>query len=595
MATLILPQQFSALDRHFADLMLRLSTPQPAELHLAAALVSRATALGHVCLELDHPDVAIDGSSPLPCPTLAKWREVLAACSIVGAPGSARPLILDAGRLYLERYWHYETQLAADLLRRAGAELPLPPAERLAKLLDRYFPDADVDCRQRVAALVALSRLLCVITGGPGTGKTTALASVLGVLLESTPGLRIALAAPTGKAAARMQEAVTEARRLRLPADAAAGIPDQASTLHRLLGAQRDSPTFTHGPDNPLPLDVVAVDEASMVDLPLMAKLVAALPAQCRLILLGDRNQLASVEAGAVLGDLCDESAVGSMSRPFAELARRVARADIAQLAVAGDAPGLKDVIVELTRTHRSVPEIAAFSASVRAADAEGALTQARASKVVRWHALPLSDAFRDQVLRGFAPVCRAASPCEALDALAGFRVLCCLRRGRLGVESVNRLIERVLHQAGMLRPAEPFYPGQAIMITRNDYPLALYNGDTGVIWPDPANPRQLQVCFSDGASGVRTLAPSRLPAWETAFALTVHKSQGSEFSDVVLVLPDADAPILTRELVYTGVTRAKKSVEIWGTEEVFEAALGRRVRRSSGLAERLWGEKTES
>lgn len=620
------------LDRHFARWLGDLAGgPTPGRL-LAAALASHQVGQGHVCLEL----AAVSGRPPFPelpllsAPELAAWRQELRDWPAVGAPGHGRPLVLDdADRLYLGRYWHYEHQLAAAVRARALLWAPDLDQARLREGLERLFPplpEQAIDW-QRLAAALALLRHLCVISGGPGTGKTRTVTAILALAVEQ--GLnrgdrpRIALTAPTGKAAARLTESIRGAKAAFVQAGALApavadAIPEEALTLHRLLGARPGRVTPRHGPDNPLHLDLLVVDEASMLDLPLASRLVAALPARCRLLLIGDRDQLASVQAGAVLGDLCGprlepgySPAVVARLASVAGLRLTPAAQDGGTTAPPGSsdrvdhpAPdsGIADGIAVLRRSYRFGPA----SAIQRAASAVNRGDGAAALEVLdAGHAdaqrLALDLDKDPGALAGFIAgfvvprhraVLEAGDPAGALRALGAYRVLCAVREGPCGLHNLNRLAEQALAAAGLIppetRPQGGRYPGQPLLVTANDDDLGLFNGDVGVLLPDPAS--GAFSAWFQGAEGPRRLSPHRLPPVETLFAMTVHKSQGSEFDEVALVLPRHDSRVLTRELIYTGITRARRRVILVSSVERLIEGVARRVERSSGLRDALWG-----
>jgi exodeoxyribonuclease V alpha subunit len=564
---------FSSLESHFADFLLRLSGQAGPELALAARLVTRQMAQGHICLDLEEfagREVLLAEGQAVSCPGLGHWLDRLGQSGVVGGPGEWRPLILAPPLLYLQRYWQYEREVADFILARSRMAPQAYAAERLEKHLARLFPQAaaaegDEPDWQREAARKALASRFCVITGGPGTGKTTTVARILALYLqlsgEDEEG-RIFLAAPTGKAAARLQEAIRHAKtRLDCAPELKAAIPETAVTLHRLLGTTRKGSRY-HG-KNLLPARLVVVDEASMVDLPLMAWLMAALPEGCGLILLGDRNQLASVQPGAVLGDICQGLRDGGMTHLLAELHR--------SYRFAGHSG-----IGRLSRAVNSGDGAAALAvlldegcADVRWLDMAGDVSGFQQRIVAR-------------IARHHQRIRQAASPVEALQRLGEFAVLSALRRGACGVEAINRLASDLLAPRDALS-----FQGRPIMVSRNHYGLQLYNGDTGLILPDPQADDELRVFFPM-EGGVRKLLPARLPEHETAFALTVHKSQGSEFDQVVLILPAESSPVLSRELLYTGITRAVKSVEIWGAKNVFVESVSSRTRRKSGLVRAL-------
>jgi exodeoxyribonuclease V alpha subunit len=374
-------------------------------------------------------------------------------------------------------------------------------------------------------------------------------------------------------------------------------IPDKASTIHRLLGPISGSPYFRHNARNLLPVDLVVVDEASMVDLALMSKLVQALPVQARLVLLGDKDQLASVEAGAVLGDMCDTGNVHGFSRQFCNDLKKVTGYRIDPSPRGADGPGICDCIVHLHKSFRfgSDSGIRAVSRSVNAGEADLAVTPVVDGnyKDMEWKNLPkphaLPRAIRDRIITGFGDYLKARDLEEVFQVFDRFRILCALRKGPYGATALNFLVEKVLKDEGLIEPSGQWYAGRPVLVTHNNYDLGLFNGDVGIVLPEPGRKNDLRVSFPAADGTVRKVHPLRLPAHETVYAMTVHKSQGSEFDQVLLLLPDRDSPVLTRELIYTGITRARKAVEIWGTEPVFRTAVSRRIERTSGLRDALW------
>jgi exodeoxyribonuclease V alpha subunit len=566
------------IDRQAAAFLCRGVTENAELLRTVVSLLSQAVGQGHVCLDLEEiaeEAVRIPGEEEaLRLPDAASLITALRSLPTLGESGEHRPLILDdAGRLYLYRYFRYETLLADAIRARAGSESVEIGEAALAAQLDRYFgPDSSGEDRQRQSALTALRRRFSVISGGPGTGKTTTVVRILGLLLEQPGGerLRIAMAAPTGKAAARLASSIASLRDALPCAEKVKGaIPSQVTTIHRLLGTLPGSAGFRHNERNPLPCDTVIVDEASMVDLPLMTALVTALPPHARLILIGDRDQLASVEAGAVLGDICRA-------------------AESPDSAIAG-------CVTVLDRNYRfgDGSGIAALSRAVNAGDDREAfrLFADSGSSTIALEAPPTRETLKKRltavVLEGFRPCLEAETPLEALRRFDRFRILTALREGPWGAAGMNHTAETLLHEAGLIRCDTPFYRGRPVLVTENDYTHKLFNGDTGIILPDPEN-GNLRAFFAAPDGTIRAIPPEFLPKRETAFAMTVHKSQGSEFDRVLMVLPPEDTLLLTRELIYTGITRAKQSVTIWSEEAVFGAAVKRRTERRSGLRERF-------
>lgn len=603
-------------DVHVAGRIARLGGPLPDDatgdaVLLATALAVRGVRLGSVCVDLAAVRRTVLGAgdepvdvSALPWPEPGAWRAACAASPIVadgaGAP-DGRPLRLVDGLLYLERYWRQEELVRAELSRRKDTARTRAPAaavdlERLRAGLDGLFgasgdPRED---RQRLAAAVAALRPVTVLAGGPGTGKTTTVAKILRLLRDAPPRVpeeptspggdssvetrsspRIALAAPTGKAAARLQEAVREAGGGDVP----------ASTLHRLLGWLPGG-RFRHDRHDRLPYDVVVVDETSMVSLTMMARLLEAVRPDARLVLVGDPDQLASVEAGAVLGDLAR-----APGRPEPHLD--------AALAAIGLPGGVVNGVVTLEHVWRFGGAIAAFARAVQAGDGDAAVALLRGGadgsrddlEFVETDSAAAPDAVRADVVgagRALAGAARVGDVPAALAALERHRVLCGHRRGPYGVARWSREIERWLAEALTptggpgSAPHDEWYPGRPVLVTANDYDVGLYNGDTGVVVATADGPR---VAFPGRAE---PLAPSRLAEVATVHAMTVHRGQGSQFARVTVVLPPADSPLLTRELLYTAVTRAREHVRVVGAEAAVRAAVARPVSRASGLRHRL-------
>ena len=604
---------FAPLDLHFARFLAGLATVAEDEVFLAAALLSRATGAGDVCLDLadvaGRPVPAAAGiDSPAAFPELGAWIAALRSCAVVGSPGQKRPLVLDgANRLYLRRYWEYEHAAAESVRRRVGEAVEHLDTGRLRQGLSHLFAEGlgDESNWQKTAAAIAALKRFSVITGGPGTGKTFTIARLLVLVMEQCPErrLRIHLAAPTGKAAARMRESLKLAREgLRGRHPAADQLPEEVHTLHRLLKPVPGSPYFRHNRENPLETDIVVVDEASMVDMALMAKLLEAVPSAARLVLVGDKDQLASVEAGSVLGDICDRDRMHGFSAEFCETLQQATgeRLD----ARSGSPPGLQDCMVELRNSFRfsAGSAIGELSRAVNRGDAGRALDilERPGDSSIVWldpDAGSRSPLELQRLILGGTEACfRMESPAEALQELNRFKILCAHKAGPNGVDALNRAAEQMLVRQGLIRPetasASPWYAHRPVLVTRNDYALGLFNGDIGMTLPDDApGGRGLFVFFPGAPGGTRRFLPYRLPEHETVYAMTVHKSQGSEFDEALLVLPDRDSPILTRELVYTALTRARKTVTIWARRSILDAAITRRIERTSGLRDALWGQ----
>ncbi len=553
----------------------------------AAALCCQVLGNGDVCLVLARWAGQRPWGEGYGLPALADWRAQLAASKLVGAPGDFTPLILDGECLYLARYQAYEAQLASQLLNRA-ADLPEVDETQLSDSLHRLFANnTQQPDWQRLAAAQAVRKRVAVISGGPGTGKTTTVVRLLAALLEQPGGERLAigLAAPTGKAAARMAEAIRTAK-ASLPVSEAikAALPEQARTLHRLLGSRGDRPQVRHTAANPLALDVLVVDEASMVDLAMMAKLLDALPASGRLILLGDKDQLCAVEAGAVFAELCDGR--GFDANAAADLQRVTGQS----VPVEAPTSQLGDAVVLLTHSHRFAGDsgIGELARRINGGDARGTLSLLQEDRSdLHWQSAPTPATLLTRIEQGYEGYLQAAltgDPAAAFAAFNQFRVLTAQREGAFGVAGLNEALEARYKRRFKLAERERWYAGRAVMVQSNDYALGLFNGDIGICLQTELG---LRVLF-EGEDGFRSFTTARLPSHETALAMTVHKSQGSEFSEVLLVLPELPSPLLSRSLFYTGITRAKHKVEIWALAPRISEAVTTRAERAAGLALRL-------
>jgi exodeoxyribonuclease V alpha subunit len=581
----------SAADVHVAVRLAELGGEPNELVRLAIAFAVRGVRSGSVCIDMAQVRDQLAQVDPgLPWPNPDAWEAAVLASPLVGA---GKPLRWEYGLLYLDRYRRQEEQARQDLLARDAQPPPQVDLAVLTAGLQRLFPGADAE-QQRLAAQVAATEWTTVLGGGPGTGKTTTVARVLALLLDQpVPPLRVALAAPTGKAAARLQTAVqTEARsftevdRHQLPSLT-------ASTLHRLLGWVPGGGTrFRHNRDNRLPFDVVVVDETSMVSLTMMARLLEALSADTRLILVGDPDQLASVEAGAVLADLV----AGLTARAPATAGVPGSPGLGAPAEIGSGAPadesgrigGGRGGVVLLRKTWRFGGDIAELAAAVRDGDADGAL--AVLGKGGQSVALvgPGDPGARTDVVAGATAVRAAALAGDAQVALArleNHRLLCAHRTGPRGVQEWTRQIENWLAAEHDDAREGEWYAGRPVLVMANDYAIGLFNGDTGVAVREPAG--DLRVVFTREGEPV-SFAPRRLADVQTVLAMTVHRSQGSQFDRVTFVLPEADSPLSTRELLYTALTRAQSFVRLVGTEAELRAAISRPAARASGLRLRL-------
>ncbi len=534
----------SLLDNHFAFFLTGRTgfTGEKSERFRDLVLaLSSALASGHSCLPLTPKD-----------------SQLLLSTDVVSRGGES-PLVIMDDMLYLHRYYNYETRLARQISTLAAKVVPLEHENSFSR------PGKAENCNeidwQQEAVKVALTQSLTIISGGPGTGKTTTVVEIIAMLLQRVgSGLKIALAAPTGKAAMRLRESIGRSiETMALPAEIKKAMPVEAKTLHRLLGVRRNSPQFRHDHENPMDWDVVVVDEASMVDLALMSKLVDALKQGARLILLGDKDQLASVESGAVLVDLIESLPANT---------------------------------VELQKTYRFDSRIKRLAESINKGDSTLAWSLLQSPhedniSLLEEDLIPYVGMRYAEYMQAVVNS-RGEQSLKALFQLFNsFQILCGVHFGRMGVEGMNHSVELSLARRGYNCHHDNWYTGRPVLVTRNDYGLDLYNGDIGICLPDEKD-GGFKVWFERGDGSMRAYSPHRLPRCETVFAMTVHKSQGSEFDEVIVVLPEEDNKILSRELIYTAVTRARKSVKIVAQPDIFRGALTRNIERFSGLAGQL-------
>lgn len=593
-----------ALAHHFAARVVQWARERGAPetclalVRTAAYAASRATAEGHVCVQATE----LDGARSMPALDV---RSRLLESRVVGtaaAPANL-PLVLDdGGQLYLHRYFDYERRLARRIMARAATPIGRLP-EGLREHLDAVFgADArlpgDGPDWQKLAVALAMLRPLTIISGGPGTGKTTTVVNLLACLLALHPECRVRLAAPTGKAAARMLDAM-RAHADRLAPGLASRLPAESFTIHRLLGVRGDGNGFRHHAGNPLPVDVLIVDEASMLDLALAVRLIESVPNDAKVILLGDKDQLASVEAGAVFAELCADPTLSDAMRERLAEATGVERGRIVTSAAISTSP-VRDCVVWFTESFRFGADsgIGRLAAMINAGDGAGAMAWLRSGgdPAVTWiedEGRSPSEPTMTRIEDGYRPYVEAlrahAAPVALFETFNRFRVLCAERQGPRGVAGLNEAIGRwfraALDHPLDPGPRSPWYPGRPVMVMRNDYALRLYNGDVGIVQASPAG---LAVMFPSQDGGYRAIPPARLPEHQTAFAITVHKAQGSEFDDVCLVLPGDDSPVLSRELAYTAVTRARTRAFVAASEAALAASIDRRNQRQHGLLDRL-------
>ena len=605
----------SKIDVHFGKFITALDKNDNPDIFIAAALASRATSDGDGFLDLNSitrkPILSNTiGVERFKSPQLSEWLNTLNQSRVVGRPGEFRPLILDEkNRLYLYRYWDYENILSSTIKSRIKEDIQGIDTSILKDSLNRLFPNNGTNEFNwfKVAGVIAAFKKLCVITGGPGTGKTFTTAKILALLLELSQKdkLNILLAAPTGKAAARIGESIKASKKaLNCSDDIIDAIPSEAYTIHRMLKTIPGSPYFYHNAENPLSADIVVVDEVSMVDLALMSKLLSAVKNDARIILIGDRDQLASVEAGFVMADICDRDNIHLFSEYFCRQFEKITQC---KMEVPSNNlkknPGLYDCMVVLKKSFRFTDDsgIGEFSRAVNNGkfDDTFSILQNNPDQI-DWKKISspndLSIALPKEVINGYSDYLNCSDPLRALELFNRFRILCAVKFGVLGVIEINRLAEEILNRNDLIEleniSTYPWYRGRPVLITRNDYSLELFNGDIGITMTEQnSESKNLYVYFSAASGRLRRFLPHRLPEHETAYAMTVHKSQGSEFENVLLVLPNQDYPVLTRELLYTGITRAKNHISIWGGEEIIKATILRKIFRNSGLKDALWEE----
>ncbi len=605
---------FSGLDIQFAEFAARLSEDNDIHLMMGAALLSRVCRNGDICLDLEiysgkHVMQNNETDPPVIFPELNTWKKKLTSSHVVGLPGEKKPLILDENnRLYLFRYWEYEKRLADYLKRKARGKNLKVDHTMLKDGIQRLFPGEHSKTTdwQKIAAASAVLNKLCIITGGPGTGKTFTVAKIISLFCEQPNGdnLRILLSAPTGKGAAKLGDSIHSAGdQLNCSQRIKDLHPSEAYTIHRMLKPYLNQPYFQYNRENKLPADVVIIDEISMVDLALMSKLVQAVPDEAVLILIGDSNQLASVEAGSVLGDICLRS--NQFTHDFCDLINESTQEKIKPDNVNHDDNNvLQDCIIHLEKSYR-FPDGSMIGDLSRAVNMNSPdmmfkrmeeFEKKKKSKQ-EWirKSKNLSNVLKEAVLSKYTDFLKPDDPGKALEKFNQFIILCALRNGPYGVDSINMHIKNILLKEGLVRLDSsintPWYIGRPVMIRRNDYNTGLFNGDIGITMPDPeADSDELCVFFPGADEEPRKFSPHRLPEHDTVYTMTVHKAQGSEFDDVLLILPDRDSPVLTRELIYTAITRAKKSLRIFGSKEIINTAVSRKIERSSGLRDALWG-----
>jgi exodeoxyribonuclease V alpha subunit len=574
MKALLRQAGMSELACQFAAYIERVDDSDDQLIALIAGLLSEAVSQGHVCVNLNNiADINDDLKALIPAQP-GECIERLKRSNVVGEAGDYRPMIVDnAGLLYLYRHWQDE-QTVADAIKQRSQVVQIDDEAQLKNdFVDWPTTIEGVDW-QKVAVLMALKRQFCVISGGPGTGKTTVVLRLLQSLQKQQQNCRIALAAPTGKAAARLQQATSQSGEAVI----------QAKTLHRLLGITSDNDQGRFNQDKTLPYDIIIVDEASMIDISLMAKLFQAMSAKTRLVLLGDSQQLASVESGAVLANLCQQEM--QFGDDFIEKAQSLIGADLSEFKSQDNTAFITDGMVKLQHSYRfeKTSLVGRLASAVQVAESELFVNELLAAGSVAWQQTLDINTLIDGYHAYINAINEQAGVEACLKQFEQFRVLCALKQGPQSVVSVNVLLERYLSRLGW-RTQQDFYHGRPIMIIQNDYRQQLFNGDIGLILKDEND--HLRACFLFDDE-LRFIPLARLPSHETAYAMTIHKSQGSEFEKVCVLLPEEDNALLTRELLYTAITRAKKQVSLIAAEHIIRTTVATQHYRETGLAKKL-------
>lgn len=570
---------------------------------------SQALRNGHTCLKIDRESGKLNwttnatdretGNKGYLFPTTADWHKYLLECKI--APDNNHPLVYDYNRLYLRRYWQFEVELSTVIKKLIDKNFPLD-INHGKKIIDQLFLQNSTPVNnsepdwQKIAVANALGKQFTIIAGGPGTGKTYTVTKLLAALLAlSDNHLKIAMVAPTGKAAQRLNESISKTKSLLqkqqlISQKTLQRIPDSASTLHRLLGVKTNSHNFHYNNEKKLPFDILLIDETSMIDLPLMCRLLRAIKKDCRVILLGDADQLPPVAAGSILADLMVKK-ITCYSQSNSQQLNKLTGFDIP---IAKES---YDYLTVLQKSHRfdgfgEIGQLARLVINGKAEPGWNLLQQAKKQiTIVKHQAANLS--IDNLIEQYYVPLFSSSLELtQAFECLNQFRFLVVTRSGGQGVSTINNYIEDYLLKNKYIKEAKEFYPGRPIMVAKNNYLVGLYNGDIGLLWLNGQG--QLYAVFpeSNDTDSFRWLSLGRLPAVETVYAMTIHKTQGSEFSHAALILPQYDSPVLSRELLYTGITRASSKLTIYSDKSIWELAVKRKIKRYSGLKQRFLGDK---
>jgi len=586
---------------HFTRFICKLAKNDAPLLVHAVKYACSAVQNGHVCADLaigngNYPALFDEPDDVFSVPDTLKWTDFLKSTSVVGAPGDYRPLILEGSRLYLQKYWHYEKTLSESILNRAKSiKIPDEP-EKLASIIRRIFPvDNNTKGSIAISPIVAALKNILVMSGGPGAGKTTLAVKILAMLIEyaGPEKCRIALTAPTGKAAARLKQAIKQAcAKIDIPESVKTSLQIEACTIHRLLGVSSDG-RFKYNDLNKLPYNIIVMDEASMTDIALFTKFISAVPHDARIILCGDKDQLASIDPGMVFCDICDNGEKHLNTPEFSSVVSSI----FPEIHVEADksVQPLADSISVLKTNFRfnNNSGIGTISNLIKNGDAQKSwkiLEKNELKDIVLRNVASLDELptmLYSLIVKHYSRYYAQTDPVKVFEIFNEFRVLCAIRNGPLGVEGINSVIERILINEGLIRSDSPWYPGRPVMIIANDYNAGLFNGDVGITLRDGSGTK----VFFPGLNPdeIRAFSPRQLPPHQTVHAMTVHKSQGSEFGHVLLILPSVFTRGLSRELVYTGITRARSLCELWCNRDIFVKAIENPTIRMSGLREKLW------
>jgi exodeoxyribonuclease V alpha subunit len=595
---------FSDFDHHLADFICKLDKEYNTIVYLSVAALSSALRSGNICLDLNRvssTEVTLDTElcSFSAFPDAATWTAELMKSDVCGKPGDYKPVILDNTRLYFFRRWHDEQQVAEYFLSKTTTDFSSNIFEHL-DLIRSFFANITTEPDyQYLSAILSLANRCCIISGGPGSGKTTTVVKILALHLLLFPEThRIGLAAPTGKAAARLKSAIMHAVNQLPCADTLKkAIPSEAVTIHRLLSShQKNAFLDAIGDQNHLrlPYRILVVDEASMIDLSLMAQLIRALHPQCKLILLGDKDQLSSVEAGSVLGDISDCGADHGYTDSFRSALMRCCP----QLpSLPYESCSFANSTITLKKSYRfnDTSGIGYLSKAINNGSIHDVLSILNDTSQTEctFHSFASNTDFNELlqkiITKYFRPLQKCTSTDQAFVLLDNFRILCAIRDGDHGVCAINSHIMSQLNPAYRVA-SSAIYAGLPVLVTANDYRMNVFNGDTGIVSRNEKNNNSLMIAFKNQDSSIVYHHPGQIQHYEPSYAMTIHKSQGSEFDTVLVILPPQRLPICTRELLYTAVTRAKKRVEIWGTHDSLYGCVNSRIVRSSGLRDKIWG-----